>query len=57
MATTTMSMAARSNDLEDQMSGAILQTEGHMGVESQCQKGPEEMGTLGSSPPTCHLGS
>ena len=43
-------MAARSSNLEDQMSGANLQTEGHMGVESQHQKGPEEMGVLGSSP-------
>ena len=50
MATTIMSMAARSSDLEDQMSGANLQTEGHAGIESPCQKGPEEMGVLGSSP-------
>ena len=50
MATTIMSMATRSSDLEDQMSGANLQTEGHVGVQSQCQKGPEEMGALGSSP-------
>ena len=29
MATTMMSMAAKSSDLEDQMSGANLQMEGH----------------------------
>ena len=45
-----MSMATRSSNLEDQTSGANLQTEGHMGVQSQCQKSPEEMGALGSSP-------
>ena len=50
MVTTIMSMASRSSDLEDQMSGANLQTEGHVGIESQCQKGPEKMGALGSSP-------
>ena len=50
MATTIMSMDTRSSDLEDQISGANLQTEGHMGVQSQHQKDPEEMGTLGSSP-------
>ena len=32
------------------MSGANLQTDSHMAMESQCQKGLEEMGTLGSSP-------
>ena len=45
-----MSMATRSSNLEDQMSGANLQTEGHAGVESQCQKVPEEMGASVSSP-------
>ena len=42
MATIIMSMATRSSNLEDQRSGANLQTEGHIGVESQCQKDPEE---------------
>ena len=56
MATTIMSMAARSSNLEDQISGANLQTEGHADIEFQCQKGPEEMGASGSSPPTHHLG-
>ena len=45
-----MSMATRSSNLEDQMSGANLQTEGHAGIKSQCQKAPEETGALGSSP-------
>ena len=50
MATIIMSMATRSSNLEDQRSGANLQTEGHAGMESQCQKDPEEMGVSGSSP-------
>ena len=49
-ATIIMSMAIRSTDLEDWRSGANLQTEGHTGMESQCQKGPEETWELGSSP-------
>ena len=43
-ATIVMSMATRSSNLEDQRSGANLQTGGHTGVESQHQKGPVEMG-------------
>ena len=50
MATIIMSMATRSNHLEDQRSGANLQTEGHVGMASQCGKDPEEMGEMGSSP-------
>ena len=50
MATTIMSMATRSSNLEDQTSGANLQTEGYMDMQSWSQKGTEEMGTLGSSP-------
>ena len=50
MATTIMSMAARSSDLEDWIYGANLQTEGHVGMESQCWKDPEETGALDSSP-------
>ena len=49
-ATTIMSMATRSSNLEDQMSGADFQTEGHVGMQSKHQKGLEEMGVLGSSP-------
>ena len=56
MATMIMSMVTSSSDLEGQMSGANLQKEGHSDVLSQSQKDPEEMGSLGSSPPTCHLG-
>ena len=50
MATTIISMATRSSDLEDQASGANLQTESHADMPSQSQKGPEEIGVLGSSP-------
>ena len=49
-ATTVMSMATRSSDLEDQTSETNLQTEGHTDVPSQSWKGPEETGALGSSP-------
>ena len=45
-----MSVATRSSDLEDWTSGTNLQTEGHVGMPSQSQKEPEEMGVLGSSP-------
>ena len=50
MATTIVSMATRSSDLEDQLSGANLQMEGHTDMPSQSQKDPEETGVLGSSP-------
>ena len=50
MATKIMSMATRCSDLEDWRSGANLQTEGHMGMESQHWQGPEGTGALGSSP-------
>ena len=43
-------MAAKSSDLEDQMSGANLQVKGHVGMPSQSEKDPEEMGASGSSP-------
>ena len=43
-------MAAKSSNLEDRMSGANLQMEGHMDVPSQSAKDPRESGTLGSSP-------
>ena len=49
MATIIMSVATRSSDMEDQRSGANLQTEGNVGMESQCQKDPEEMAEMGSS--------
>ena len=56
MAATIVSMAAKSTYLEDQTSVANLQMEGHVGMPSQSQKDPVEMGASGSSPPTCHLG-
>ena len=56
MATTIVSMATRSSDLEDQMSGTNLQMEGHTDMPSQSQKDAEGMGTSDSFPPTHHLG-
>ena len=45
-----MSMAAKSSDLEDRMSGANLQMEGHADMPSQSAKDPGKLGALGSSP-------
>ena len=45
-----MSMAPKSSDLEDRMSGANLQMEGHADVPSQGAKDLGEFGALGSSP-------
>ena len=45
-----MSMAAKSSDLEDRMSGANLQMEHHMDMPSQSAKDLRESGALGSSP-------
>ena len=50
MATTVVSIAAKSSDLEDQMSGANLQTEGHTPMPSRGQRDPEEMEASGSAP-------
>ena len=50
MATTIASMVAKSSDLEDQTSGANLQTKGHTPMPSRGQKDPEETGALGSAP-------
>ena len=55
MLPTIMSMAARSSDLEDRTFGANLQTEGHVDVLSQRQKGPEVTGASDSS--SSHLPS
>ena len=55
MATNFMSIAAKSSDLEDRMSGANLQMEDHAGVPSQSVKDAGEFGALGSSP--CHSSS
>ena len=43
-------MAVKSNDLEDRMSGANLQMEGHVDVPSWGVKDLEELGALSSSP-------
>ena len=43
-------MTAKSSDLEDIMSGANLQTEGHGDMPSQSVKDLRELGALGSSP-------
>ena len=50
MATNFMSMAAKSSKLEDRMSEANLQMEGHVDMPSQSAKDPGEWGALGSSP-------
>ena len=50
MATMIMSMATRSSDLKDWMSGTNPQTESHTDGSSQGQKNPKEMGALGISP-------
>ena len=50
MATTVMSMATKSSNLDDQTSGANLQTEGHTPIPARGQKDPEETGALGSAP-------
>ena len=49
-ATTFMSMAAKSSNLVDKKSGAILQMEGHANMPSQSVKDPRESEALGSSP-------
>ena len=49
-----MSMAAKSSDLENRMSGANLQMEGHIDVPSQSAKDMRELGALDSSP-SCSL--
>ena len=43
-------MAAKSSDLDDRMSGANLQMEGHVDMPSQGAKDPRELGASGSSP-------
>ena len=43
-------MAAKPSNLDDQTSGANLQTEGQTPLPSRGQKDPEQMGALGSAP-------
>ena len=49
-ATNFMSMAAKSSNLADEMSGANLQMEGHMDMPSQSAKDLWEPEALDSSP-------
>ena len=50
-------MAAKSSELDDQMSGANLQTEDHTPIPSRGQKDLEETGACRAvPPPTHHLG-
>ena len=50
MATVSMSMAARSSDLDDQKSGVNVQTESHTLTPPSGQNGPEETEAFGSAP-------
>ena len=49
-----MSMAAKSSDLVDEMSGANLQTEGHADVLDQSAKDLWELEALDSPPSPTH---
>ena len=51
-----MSMANKSSDLVDKMSGANLQMEGHADMPSQSAKDLWEFEALGSSPSRSPLG-
>ena len=50
MATAGVSMAAKSSDLDKQISGANLQIEGHTPSLPSGQKGLEEIEASGSAP-------
>ena len=50
MTTAFVSMATKSNDLDDQQSGANLQTEGHICTPPSGWNGPGETEALGSTP-------
>ena len=50
MTITVMSMATKSSDLDDQISGANLQTTGHTLTSPHGQKDLEETGASGGSP-------
>ena len=49
MATVSMSMAARSRDLDDQKSRVNILAEGHTLTPSSSQNGPEETEAFGST--------
>ena len=51
-----MSMAAKSSDLVDKISGASLRMDGHADVPTQGAKDLQEPEEEDSSPPTCCLG-
>ena len=53
-ATNFKSMAAKLSDLVNKMSGANLQTEGHMDIPSQSAKDLWESEELGAVPPPSH---
>ena len=55
MATVFMSVAARSSDLDDQMPGINIQTEGHTLTIPSGQNGPEDQEAFGSPYPDHHL--
>ena len=50
MATVSVSLATRSNNLDDQKSGVNIQTEGHTLTPPSRQNGPEETEVFGSAP-------
>ena len=50
MTTIVMLMATKSSNLDDQISGANLQNDGHTPTSSSGQKDLEEMGVSGSAP-------
>ena len=50
MATVSMSMAARSSDLDDQKPGVNIQTEGHILTPPSGWNGPEDTEMFGSAP-------
>ena len=51
-----MSMAAKSSDLANKMSGANLQMDGNVELLTQIAKDPQEPEDEDSSPPIHHLG-
>ena len=54
MATVSVSMAARSSDLDNQTSGVNIQTEGHTLTPPSGWNGPKELEAFGSTPAVNH---
>ena len=50
MATVSMSLATRSNDLDDQKSGVYIEIKGHTLTPPSSQNGPEETEAVGGMP-------